>query len=102
MLSQRFNGAALVGKVRRQLVAHGTVVVAVLQVVVQFGVLEHGFFGAHREQPGLLRPVVLQAEVAGKVLHARIQNGLVHGALRGLLKRGKLLHDVRRGLLRLC
>ena len=95
MFSQFRNGLSLLHLVCRQLVPDRAVVMAVLQVIVQFGMRQHGFFGAHGEKPGLLSPVILQPEIFHKIIHAGIQNSFVQRPLCCRLQCGQFLHNVR-------
>ena len=95
VFSQFRNGLSLLRLVCRQLVPDRAVVMAVLQVIVQFGMRQHGFFGAHGEKPGLLSPVILQPEIFHKIIHAGIQNGFVQRPLCCRLQRGQFLHNIR-------
>ena len=94
MLREGGDGPALFGIISGQLVFYGAVVVAVLQVVIEFRVRQHGLLRAHREQACLLRPVVLQTEVLHKGRYRGVHNGFRQGFLRRLLQESLLLENI--------
>ena len=94
MLCEGRDSPALFGIVGSELVFYRAVVVAVLQVVIEFGVFQHGFLRTHREQTCLLRPVVLQPEILHEVFRRWIQNGFVQRPFGGRLECGEFLQNI--------